>query len=78
MNPPNSFEAKDGDDNAEGENMPAGMKFTFETMPTGSRLTIVTKFESIEAMEQTAQGMEEGCRAAMPQLDALLTERSPA
>jgi uncharacterized protein YndB with AHSA1/START domain len=78
VNPPNSFEAKDGDDNAEDENMPAGMKFTFETMPTGSRLTIVTKFESIEAMEQTAQGMEEGCRAAMPQLDALLTERSSA
>ena len=78
MNPPNSFEAKDGEDNAEDENMPAGMKFTFETTPTGSRLTIVTKFESIEAMEQTAQGIKEGCRAAMPQLDALLTEWSAA
>ena len=34
VNPPSSFEALDGDDNAEDENMPAAMKFAFETTPT--------------------------------------------
>jgi uncharacterized protein YndB with AHSA1/START domain len=72
VNPISSFEACDGEDNAEDENMPASMIFTFETTPTGSRLTIVTQFSSVEAMEQTIPGMEEGLRAAMPQLDALL------
>ncbi|MBI1853863.1 MAG: SRPBCC domain-containing protein [Planctomycetes bacterium] len=75
VNPIRSFEAKDGEDNAEDENMPASMKFTFDTTPMGSRLTIVTRFSSVEAMEQTVPGMEEGLRAAMPQLDALLAER---
>jgi hypothetical protein len=49
---------------------------SFETTPTGSRMTCVTRFSSLEAMEQVAAGMEEGLRAAMPQLDALLAERS--
>ena len=78
VNPISSFEAHDGEDNAEDENMPASMKFAFETTPAGSRMTIVTQFSSVEAMEQTIPGMEEGCRAAMPQLDALLAERSAA
>jgi len=76
VNPISSFEAHDGEDNAEDENMPASMTFTFETTPTGSRLTIVTRFSSVEAMEQTLPAMQEGLRAAMPQLDALLAERS--
>ena len=76
VNPISSFEAHDGEDNAEDENMPASMKFTFETTPTGSRMTGVTRFRSIEAMEQSASGLEEGMRAAMPQLDALLAARS--
>ena len=76
VNPISSFEAHDGEDNAEDENMPASMKFTFETTPTGSRMTCVTRFSSVEAMEQTAPGMEEGLRAAMPQLDAVLAEPS--
>lgn len=74
VNPIGSFEAQDGEDNADDENMPASMKFTFETTPTGSRMTVVTRFSNIEAMEQTIPGMEEGLRAAMPQLDVLLTE----
>jgi len=78
VNPPNSFAAVDGEDNAEDENMPASMKFSFETTPTGSRLTIVTQFSSVEAMEQTIPSMEQGLRAAMPQLDALLAEPSPS
>jgi uncharacterized protein YndB with AHSA1/START domain len=76
VNPISSFEARDGEDNAEDHNMPASAKFTFETTPTGSRLTSVTWFESVEAMEQTAVGMEQGLRAAMPQLDAVLAEPS--
>jgi uncharacterized protein YndB with AHSA1/START domain len=74
MNPISSFEARDGEENAEDENMPASMRFSFETTPTGSRVRIITWFSSIEAMEQTIPGMEEGMRAAMPQLDALLAE----
>jgi uncharacterized protein YndB with AHSA1/START domain len=76
VNPISSFEAHDGEGNAEDENMPASMKFTFDATPTGSRLTSVTQFSSVEAMEQVATGMEEGLRAAMPQLDAMLAERS--
>ncbi len=76
VNPISSFEARDGEDNAEDENMPASMKFSFDTTSTGSRLTVVTRFSSIEAMEQTVPGMEEGLRAAMPQLDAVLAGQS--
>ena len=76
VNPISSFEAHDGEDNAEDENMPSSMKFAFEATPTGSRMTVVTQFSSIEAMEQVAVGMEEGLRAAMPQLDAALAEPS--
>ena len=74
VDPINSFEANDGEDNADDPNGPASMKLTFETTPTGSRMTCVVRFLSIEAMEQTAGPMEEGMRAAMPQLDALLAE----
>lgn len=72
MNPIDSFEAEDGEDNADDENMPTSMTFTFEATPTGSRMIHVTHFSSVEAMEKTIPGMEEGFRAAMPQLDALL------
>jgi uncharacterized protein YndB with AHSA1/START domain len=74
VNPIDSFEAQDGEDNAEDENMPSSMKFTFDTTPTGSRMTSVTRFSSVDAMEQTVPGMEEGLRAALPQLDAVLAE----
>src|SRR6187431_2379656 len=76
VNPPSSFEALDGDDNADDENMPAAMTFVFEATRTGSRMTCVTTFSSVEAMEQTIPGMEEGLRAAMPQLDTVLAEPS--
>jgi uncharacterized protein YndB with AHSA1/START domain len=76
VNPISSFEAQDGEDNAEDPNMPASMTFAFETTPTGSRMTGVTQFSSVEAMEQTIAGMEEGVRAAMSQLDAVLAERT--
>ena len=76
VDPISSFEANDGDDNVDDETMPSSMRFAFATTPTGSRLTVVTRFSSLEAMEQTVPGMEEGLRAAMPQLDALLAERT--
>lgn len=72
--PIDSFDACDGDDNIADANLPASMQFTFASTPTGARLAIVTHFASIEAMEQTIPGMEEGLRAAMPQLDALLAQ----
>ena len=78
VDPISSFEADDGEGNADDPNGPASMKFTFETTPTGSRMTCVTRFLSLEGMEQTASAMEAGMRAAMPQLDALLAEPSVA
>ncbi len=33
--------------------MPSSMKFTFDATPTGSRMTCVTRFSSVDAMEQT-------------------------
>lgn len=76
VDPIDSFAADDGDDNVDDENMPASMKFSFETTPTGSRMTCVTRFSSVEAIEQMGPAMEEGLRAAMPQLDVVLTEPS--
>jgi hypothetical protein len=76
VNPISSFGAHDGEDNAEDPNMPASMKFAFETTPMGSRLTIVTRISSVDAVEQTIPDMEKGLRAAMPQLDVVLAERS--
>jgi uncharacterized protein YndB with AHSA1/START domain len=78
VNPISSFEAYDGEDNADDPNGPASMTFTFATTPSGSRMTCVTRFLSIEAMEQSATAMEQGLRAAMPQLDAVLAEPSPS
>ena len=75
VDPIGFFEAHDGEDNAGDPNGPSGMTFTFETTPGGSRMTGVTRFPSLEAMEQSASAMEEGMRAAMPQLDAILMER---
>lgn len=71
VDPIDSFEAEDGDGDETG---PASMRFGFGPTPTGSRLTGVIRFSSVEAMEQTVPGMEEGLRAGMPQLDALLAE----
>jgi uncharacterized protein YndB with AHSA1/START domain len=78
VEPVSCFEALDGDDNVDDDAMPAGMRFTFESTATGSRLRIVTRFSSVEAMEQTIPGMEQDLRAAMPQLDALLGEATLA
>jgi uncharacterized protein YndB with AHSA1/START domain len=51
------------------------MEFTFEPTPTGSRMVTVTRFQSVEAMEQlVAMGMVEGMRSALGQLDTVLAD----
>jgi len=78
VDPISSFEAEDGELNAEDEAMPLSMRFAFEATPTGSRMTCVTRFSSVDAMEQTIPGMDEGLRAAIAQLDDVLAEQDPA
>lgn len=52
------------------------MSFAFEPTATGARFTGVTRFQSVESMEQLLKmGMLEGLRSAMGQLDAVLVDR---
>jgi uncharacterized protein YndB with AHSA1/START domain len=53
-------------------------RFTRHDFKVGGRAEYVMtgRFTSLEAIEQMAANMEEGLHAAMPQLDALLAERS--
>ncbi len=79
VSPISSFEVQDGfasEDGTPNAQMPTmTMKFTFEGTKTGARVTSVTTFPSIEAMEELMKmGMEEGLRQAMGQLDGLLAE----
>lgn len=51
------------------------MTFLFESTATGSRFRGVTRFPSIEAMEQLVQmGMVEGMKSAMSQIDAVVAD----
>lgn len=73
------FEVEDGFANEDGtpnDTMPSmRMVFTFEPTDSGSRMTSVTWFPSLEAMQQLAEmGMEEGLRSALGQLDGVLAE----
>lgn len=48
---------------------------TFEAIPDGTRMTLLTTFVSAEQLEQMlAMGMEEGMRAAMGQVDGIVAE----
>jgi uncharacterized protein YndB with AHSA1/START domain len=74
---PRVFEVLDGflgPDGKQAEGMPTmRMRFTFEPHEGGTRMVTVTTFPSVEALEQlNAMGMEEGMRAAMGQIDAVL------
>ena len=76
---PRAFEVKDGflgPDGKEAADMPTmRMRFTFEPHDGGTRMTTVTHFPSAEALQQLLDmGMEEGMKAAMGQIDALLAE----
>lgn len=73
------IEVEDGfahDDGRPNEQMPTmRMTITFEATQEGSRFTSVTRFSSLESMEQLVQmGMVEGMRSAVGQLDALLSD----
>lgn len=47
-----------------------------DTIDGGTRMTVLSKFESSEQLEQMVQmGMEEGMRLAIGQMDALLQDR---
>jgi uncharacterized protein YndB with AHSA1/START domain len=79
VEPGRRIELEDGFADEEGrpnDAMPSmRMIFTFEPTATGSRVTSVTYFSSLEAMQQLAEmGMEEGLRSAMGQLDAVLED----
>jgi len=51
------------------------MVFTFEGTEAGSRVTTVTHFPNVEAMQQVMEmGMLEGIRSAMGQMDAVLAD----
>lgn len=74
-----SFEVRDGfahEDGTKNTELP-NMHMTFAFAPTalGSRLTISTHFTSLDELEQlTAMGMEEGMRAAMEQISAVVED----
>ena len=83
VEPPRRFEVEDGFADEEGrpnEQMPSmRMVFTFEPTATGSRLVGVTRFTSLESMEQLVKmGMIEGLKSALGQLDAVLGASAPA
>jgi uncharacterized protein YndB with AHSA1/START domain len=75
VDPISSFEVIDGDGDLNG---PSSITFTFATTATGSRMTAVTHFPNLESAEKLMQDMEDGLRAALPQLDAVLAEPSPS
>jgi uncharacterized protein YndB with AHSA1/START domain len=74
---PRSFEVLDGFLSPEGkpaEGVPTmTVRFTFEPHDGGTRVMVVTTFPSLAALEQLlGMGVEEGTKAAMNQLDAVL------
>lgn len=79
VDPGKSFEVRDGFATEEGEpnsEMPSmTMTFTFESTPSGSRVTNVTHFGSAEVLEQlVGMGMEEGMKSAMSQIDGVVAD----
>lgn len=76
---PHSFEVVDGfarPDGTPNADLPTtGARFVFESTETGARVTCVSTFGSLAELEQlSAMGMEEGMRAAMGQIDAVVAD----
>jgi uncharacterized protein YndB with AHSA1/START domain len=74
---PHRLEFEDGFADKEGEPSrkiaPTQAVITLEPIGEGTRMTSVTKFPSIETMEQILKlGIEEGSRLAMSQIDEVL------
>jgi uncharacterized protein YndB with AHSA1/START domain len=83
VDPGRGFEVEDGFANEDGspnDAMPTmRMTFRFEPTPDGSRMTNVTHFPSLEAMNQLVEmGMMEGMRSALGQLDGVLAGSAPS
>lgn len=83
VEPGRGFEVQDGfahDDGRPNEEMPSmRMTFRFEPVASGSRMTSVAHFASVEAMEELVKmGMIEGLKSALGQLDAVLAGRAAA
>lgn len=79
VDPITSFVVEDGfahDDGAINDGMPnMRMTFTFEPIETGSRVTTLTQFNSVEDMEMLiGMGMLEGMKSAMSQMDGVITD----
>ncbi|MDF2990415.1 MAG: hypothetical protein K0S37_929 [Microbacterium sp.] len=77
IDPPRGFEVVDSFVDENGDALPGTpamrMTFAFDRTDTGSRLTNVTYFDSLEGLEQVlAMGAVEGSTLAMNQLDAVL------
>lgn len=77
VDPPRSFEVRDGfltPDGTAAPDMPTmRMRFTFEPDEGGTRMSTVTTFPSAEALKQVLDmGMEEGMKEAMGQIDGVL------
>jgi uncharacterized protein YndB with AHSA1/START domain len=76
---PHAFEVRDGfarPDGSPDPDMPSmRVQWRFEATGDGTRMTTTTHFASLEDLEQlSAMGMEEGMRAAMGQIDAVLAD----
>lgn len=81
VQPPHRFEVRDGfalPDATPNPDLPTmRMTFQFDSTPTGSRVTITTRFNSADELDQLIQmGMDEGMRAAMGQIDAVLADET--
>ena len=79
VEPRRSFTVVDGfadDDGAPNLDLPAmEMTFSFEATGRGTRVTTLTRFASVDALEKViSMGMEEGMRSAMSQIDAVLAD----
>ena len=79
VDPPRSFEVRDGfttEDGTPNTELPSmRMVFRFEETASGSRLITTTYFASIAELDQLIEmGMEEGMRAAMSQIDAVVAD----
>ena len=79
VEPKRRIEIEDGFSGANGQdnmNMPTmRIVFNFEATDTGSRFTSVTRFPSLEAMEELVKmGMLEGMRSALGQMDGVLAD----
>jgi uncharacterized protein YndB with AHSA1/START domain len=79
LNAPHSFEVADwfaDETGAPNKDLPGGRaSFVFEATDTGSRLTTVSRFDSLAQLEQLlSMGVLEGTTQAMSQIDAVLAD----